>query len=153
MIKIWQSLGFIISILDRIYRYAGLTGSFFTLDGSKRIRLKKHGFYATTIKWDSHHRTCHLLLSVRFSKKNFKKRDSHLFPPRYFEGKKELWQKKSTFPSHFQIAGLWNTTLTAHSRKDEPTTPCYARKKVTCCKQCITKWNRRVESFFCWMLK
>ena len=50
MIKIWQSLGFIISILDRIYRYAGFTGSFFTLDGSKRIRLKKHGFYATTIK-------------------------------------------------------------------------------------------------------
>ena len=34
MIKIWQNLSFIISILDRIYRYAGFTGSFFTLDGS-----------------------------------------------------------------------------------------------------------------------
>ena len=50
MIEIWQSLSFIIFILDRIFRYAGFKGSFFTLDGNKRIRLKKHGFYATTIK-------------------------------------------------------------------------------------------------------
>ena len=117
----------------RIFNYAGgSTGSFFTLDGSRKFRLKEQGFHATTIRWDSYHKTAIL---IGFQQDSLKR---------------TLW-KEFTF-ANWQFAGPWNTTPTATSRKDEPTNPCKARKKVTCNIQCITKRNRRVEYFFaeCW---
>ena len=80
----------------------------------------------------------------------------HTIRPSFFIGfqqdslKRTLW-KEFTF-TNLQFADPWNTTPTATSRKDEPTNPCKARKKVTCNIQCITKWNRRIEYFLaeCW---
>ena len=152
MIKIWQSLSFIISILDRIYRYAGFTGSFFTLDGSKRIRLKKHGFYATTIKWDSHHRTCHLLLSVRFSKKNFKKRNSYLFPPRYFEEKKSFDKRNPHFHliSKSQVCEI-RRWLHIQEKMNQRLLVMRARKLPVVNNASQNEID--VLNLFCWMLK